>query len=107
MATAEGDVSAGRKVFKECSNCHSVKKDKHGTFGPNLYKIVGNKAGSGAVYDYSPVLKNSGIIWTIERLDRWLANPQAFLPDSEMEYSLESAKDRADVIAYLIAAGNR
>ena len=107
MATAEGDVSAGRKVFKECSNCHSVKKDKHGTFGPNLYKVVGSRAGSAAKYDYSPVLKNSDIIWTTEQLDLWLADPQTFLPISEMEYVLESAQDRADVIAYLIAAGKR
>lgn len=107
LAMAEGDASAGRTVFKECRNCHSVKKDKHGTFGPNLYKVVGSRAGSAAKYDYSPALKNSDIIWTTEQLDLWLADPQTFLPNSEMEYVLESAQDRADVIAYLIAAGKR
>jgi len=103
----EGNASAGRKVFKECRYFHSVKKEKHGSFGPNLYKVVGSKAGSAAEYDYSMALKNSGIIWTVEQLDRWLANPQALLPDSEMVYTLESARDRKDVIAYLIAAGKR
>ena len=104
---AEGNASTGRKVFKECRNCHSVKEGKHGTFGPNLYQVVGREAGGAAEFDYSPALKNSGVIWTVETLDRWLADPQAFLPDTEMEYILESAKDRADVIAYLIAAGKR
>ncbi len=106
-ALAEGNASAGRKVFKECRNCHSVKKGKHGSFGPNLYKVVGSEAGSAAEYDYSLVLKNFGIVWTVAQLDRWLASPQAFLPDSEMVYILESAQDRKDVIAYLIAAGKR
>ena len=40
-------------------------------------------------------------------LDRWLADPQAILPGTEMEFVLESAQQRPDVIAYLIAAGKR
>ncbi len=106
-ALAEGNASAGRKVFKECRNCHSVKKGKFGTFGPNLYQVVGRAAGMAPEHDYSPALKNSGVIWTVENLDRWLADPQAFLPETEMEFVLESAEDRANVIAYLIAAGKR
>ena len=34
-------------------------------------------------------------------------DPQEFLPGTEMEIILESEQARADVIAYLIAAGNR
>ena len=106
-ALADGSASAGRKVFKECRSCHSVQEGKYDTFGPNLYQVVGREAGSAPEYNYSPVLKNSDIVWTVVTLDRWLADPQAFLTGSEMEYILESAKDRADVIAYLIAAGRR
>ena len=60
---AEGNSSKGRKVFKECRNCHSVKAGKYGTFGPNLYQIVGREAGTAAEHDYSPALKHAGFIW--------------------------------------------
>ena len=106
-ALADGSASAGREVFKECRSCHSVQEGKYDTFGPTLYQVGGREAGSAPEYNYSPVLKNSDIVWTVVTLDRWLADPQAFLPGSEMEYILESAKDRADVIAYLIAARRR
>ena len=106
-ANAEGDSSKGRKIFKECRNCHSVRAGKYDTFGPNLYRVVGREAGTAAEHEYSPALINAGFVWTVERLDRWLAEPEKFLPGAEMEFTLDSAQDRADVIAYLIAAGKR
>ncbi len=106
-ARAEGDRSNGRKIFKECGNCHSVRAGKYGTFGPNLYGVVGRRAGMAAEHDYSPALKDADFAWTVERLNHWLAGPEKFLPGAEMEFSLDSAADRADVIAYLIAAGKR
>jgi cytochrome c2 len=106
-ALAEGDASAGRKVFKQCRNCHSVKAGKYGTFGPNLYQVVGREAGTAPEHSYSSALKNSGIIWTVDTLDRWLADPQALVPGAGMEFHLESAQERANVIAYLVAASKR
>ena len=47
-ARAESDSSAGRKIFKQCRNCHSVRQGKTGTFGPNLYQVVGRIAGMAA-----------------------------------------------------------
>ena len=34
-------------------------------------------------------------------LDKWLTDPQAFIPGSKMFYHLDNPKDRADVIAFL------
>ena len=45
--------------------------------------------------------KNSGIVWNEVTLDKWLTDPQAMVPDAKMFFHLDSAKDRADVIAYL------
>ncbi|MBT3170186.1 MAG: c-type cytochrome [Rhodospirillaceae bacterium] len=106
-ALAEGNSSNGRKIFKECRNCHSARADKYGTFGPNLYRVIGREAGTAAEHNYSPALKNAGFVWTVERLDRWLAGPEKYLPGAQMEFFLDSAEARADVIAYLIAAGKR
>ena len=106
-AGAEGNASAGRKIFKQCRNCHSLRAGKYDTFGPNLYQLVGRQAGIAPEYDYTPALAAAGFVWTPERIDRWLADPLAFVPGSEMDFQLESAQARADVIAYLIAAGKR
>ena len=102
-----GDISEGQKIFEECRDCHSEQAGKYRTFGPNLYRILGRKAGTAAQHDYSPALAIAGFVWSEERLDRWLKDPQGFLPGSKMDIAIESEQARADVIAYLIAAGKR
>jgi cytochrome c len=34
-------------------------------------------------------------------MDKWLTDPQAFVPNAKMFYHLSEAQDRADVIAFL------
>jgi len=102
-----GDSAIGQEIFEECRDCHSVQAGKYKTFGPNLYQIVGRKAGTAAQHIYSPALANAGFVWSAERLDSWLRDPQGFLPGSKMDSIMESEQARADVIAYLIAAGKR
>jgi len=63
--------------------------------------VFGRKAGSLPDYPYSDALKNAGFVWDERTLDRWLANPQAFVPGVRMFYHLDKAQDRADVIAFL------
>ena len=36
-----------------------------------------------------------------ELLDRWLANTQAVVPGTRMNFRVANAKDRADIIAFL------
>ena len=52
---------------------------KFGTFGPNLYQVVGRMAGTAPEYTYSPSLAGAGLACTTEPLDHWLTNPQVFL----------------------------
>jgi cytochrome c len=105
----EGNRSAGRKIFqKNCRVCHSVKPDKAGTFGPNLHGVIGRQVGTEPRHNFTDALKEAVFAWDTARLDAWLANPAEYLPGSEMTFrGLPKAKDRADVIAYLIAAGKR
>ncbi len=85
-ARAAGDAARGVKVFQACMACHSVQPDEHMT-GPSLAHIWNRKAGT--VEDFL-------------RLDKWLANPQRFLPGTSMTFAgIQEAKDRRDVIAYL------
>src|SRR6266705_2557795 len=101
-ARAAGDAARGVKVFQACMACHSVQPDEHMT-GPSLAHIWNRKAGT--VEDflrYSDAMKKSGVAWNDASLDKWLANPQRFLPGTSMSFAgIREAKDRRDVIAYL------
>ena len=88
--------------FAQCSVCHTVTKGGLNGIGPNVYGVVGRKAGSVAGFNYSTALKKSGKVWTPAALDKWLTNPAAFVPGSRMPYAgMADAKKRAEIIAYL------
>lgn len=107
-ALAAGDTSAGRKVFKKsCRNCHRVRAGKHNSFGPNLHGVVGRPAGAVEQFDYSDALAATGYIWTPGRIDTWLTGPRQMVPGTAMKYILKKPADRANLIAYLVAAGRR
>jgi cytochrome c len=62
---------------------------------------VGRRAGSVPDYAYSAALKNSGISWNKETLNKWLTNPSELVPGTKMFFKLDDAQNRADIIAYL------
>ena len=45
-AMAGGDAAKGAKVFKKCKACHTAQKGGKHKVGPNLFGVVGRKAGS-------------------------------------------------------------
>ena len=93
-----GDPARGKAVYQLCMACHSLDDDD---VGPRHRGVVGRVAGTVPGYAYSPALKNSHLVWDRETLDRWLTNPQALVPGAKMFFAMQSAQDRADVIAYL------
>ena len=96
-ALAAQDASHGEEVYQSCQDCHSLDTND---LGPRHRGVFGRKAGSIPDYNYSPALKNSGLTWTEETLDKWLTDPQKLVPGSKMFFHLDAAKDRADVIEY-------
>jgi cytochrome c len=101
---AAGDAARGAKVYQDCMICHSLDKNE---IGPRHRDVFGRKAGSVADYDYSTALKASNIVWDETALDKWLSDPQAFVPGTKMIFAVDDAQDRADVIAFLEAARDR
>lgn len=101
-SAAEGDPAAGKRVFAQCSACHTIVKGKNG-LGPSLYGVVGRKAGTAEGFkNYSPAVQNSGVVWTEDNLDTYLADPKGFIPGNRMIFAgLKKAEDRANVIAFL------
>lgn len=81
-----------------CSSCHNLERNG---IGPNHRGIVGKKAGSVNGYSYSPALKNSGIIWNKETLDKWLQGPRKLVPGTKMVKSVANPATRKAIIDYL------
>ena len=98
-ARAAGDPAHGQEIYESrCIACHSADANR---VGPMHRGVFGRKAGSLPDYAYSKALKAADIVWNDETLDRWLTNPQAFLPGQKMNFKIANPQDRADVIAYL------
>jgi cytochrome c len=101
VARADGDAARGEKHFEECATCHTLERGVN-SVGPSLSGLFGRKAGEIADYRYSPAIKRSGITWTPQTLDSYLADPQKAVPGNRMPYAgMPDAEARADLIAYL------
>ncbi len=98
-----GDAAKGAEVFKKCGSCH-VLNGANG-IGPALAHVVGDAIGKGrGGFAFSDDLVKKGGKWDEASLDKWLANPREFAAGTKMSFAgLDSAQDRADVIAYLKA----
>ena len=102
VAFADGDAARGEKRFEECVACHSLEKGKE-SVGPDLHGVFGRKAGEAADFRYSPALKRSGIVWSEQTVDTFIADPQAVVPGNRMPFAgIPDASARADLIAYLV-----
>jgi len=102
---AGGDPAAGEKDFVVCRACHQIGPTAKNAVGPVLNGVIGRKAGTYPGYEYSAANKNSGITWTPEELQPYLANPQAVVKGTKMVFpgfhGADADKKIKDVIAYL------
>ena len=98
------DVEKGKVVFEQCAVCHSL--DGSGDYdGPTLKAVIGRKAGSLEEYRYSAAMKRSDVVWDADTLDKYVADPQAFIPGTRMAFAgLADKGERDDLIAFLAAA---
>lgn len=74
----------GRALFEQrCASCHAVAAGAPPTAGPNLRGVVGRRVGGDPGFDYSPVLERAGRngdTWDLERLVRFLEDPEEMYP---------------------------
>src|SRR5206468_6924302 len=97
------DTESGQLTFNNaCRTCHTTKEGDN-RLGPNLHNIIGRKAGSLQNYGYSSAMKGADFVWDKEKLDRFIAKPDEFVPGNNMKPygGLTSAEDRAKVIVFL------
>jgi cytochrome c len=93
------DAAIGKSLYEaKCGACHSVDANR---VGPMHRGVVGRPVASVPGYSYSPALKKLGGVWTPERLDLWLQNPQAVAPGSAMFFTVDDPVQRREIVAYL------
>lgn len=100
-AVDSGDPAKGKKIFARCAACHSVEAAVN-KIGPSLHGIIGRPAGTVADFKYSDAMKNSGLTWDSDTLDKYLSKPKELIPGNKMIFpGLPKPTDRADLITYL------
>ena len=108
-ALSQEPASQGKEAVSEqqvfnnaCRTCHTIKEGDNRQ-GPNLYGIIGRKAGSLPDYNYSSAMKGADFVWDEQKLERFIASPDEVVAGNNMKpYSgLASADDRTKIIAYL------
>ncbi len=93
------ETSPGKQMFeKRCTGCHALDNEKT---GPRLRGVYGRPAGSIASFPYSEALRKSGVTWDNSSLDKWLTDPDAFIPDNDMAFRVTNSEERASIIDYL------
>jgi cytochrome c len=97
----EADTASAERLFRQrCGSCHQIATTRNGA-GPHLQGVIGRAAGSVEGFNYSPALRDSGITWTPETLETYLANPTAMVRGTRMVQRFNNADERRAIIAFL------
>jgi cytochrome c len=106
FAQADGDVAAGEQSFKKCLPCHAIGPGAKNKVGPELNGLDGRKSGTAPAYNYSDANKNSGITWSHETFEKYIADPRAAIPGTKMIFpGIKNDKERDNLWAYISQFG--
>jgi len=103
-AQAADELTAGKNLAtNHCAVCHTFGKGEPAGQGPNLFGIVGKKAGTAEGFAYSEGFRKAlaNRTWDPKLLDQWLTDTQAVAPGSGMTYFQDDAAKRARILRYL------
>lgn len=99
---AAGNPANGKALFVRCAVCHKVTSGGGNGIGPNLFGVVGRRAGSVAGFNYSSAMKAAGFAWTDEKLKAYVGKPQAVVPGNRMAFAgIPNPTQADDLVAYL------
>ncbi len=96
---AEGDAARGQQLFEaRCTGCHALNENRG---GPKLQGVYGRTSGTAEGFAYSTAIRKAAIVWNEKSLDKWLTDPDTFIPGNAMDFSIPKQTERQDLIAYL------
>jgi cytochrome c len=100
------DVAAGEQTFKKCLPCHSIGEGAKNKVGPELNGLDGRHSGSVAGYSYSEANKKSGVVWSKETFEKYIADPRAKIPGTKMIFpGIKNPKEVENLWAYVSQFG--
>lgn len=118
-AIADGDIAAGEKAFKQCQTCHvvadaegKVLAGKNAKTGPNLYAVIGRKAGSYEGFKYGDDMVaagEKGLMWDEATFVEYVQDPSAFLKvylddkkaKGKMQFKVKKEEDAKALYAFI------
>ena len=100
IAHPDRDVREGERIYIQCTGCHAADYNRT---GPKHCGISGRLAGGVKNFNYTDVMKNSGIIWTRKSLNQFLTSPFKMVPGTSMGFAgISSEQERQQLITYML-----
>ena len=97
-------VSNGRTTFQtKCVMCHTSLKGAGHSTGPNLFGLVGRNIGTANGFNYSEAMEErKNEVWNPERLDKFITQPQKFIPRTAMMFvGISDPAQRSQLLEFL------
>lgn len=105
QSSQSDNLERGKAVFaSSCSSCHSISSVSSDGLAPNLRGVVGRIVGERQGFLYSETLKQLGAQssrWDEALLRRYIADPEATMPGTDMKVRLRNQASVDAVIEYL------
>ena len=105
-ASQAADIAKGEAAFvRQCAICHTIDKAGENRLGPNLFGVLGRRAGTVPGFRYTNAFRNTATFeWTEGLLGPWIALPSVMVPGTAMGvFPGVSDRDKDDIVAYLAA----
>jgi cytochrome c len=99
-ALPKASVENGQSTFKKCTACHTPEKGGANRVGPNLWGVIGRKAGGVAGFAYSDVMKAQPE-WSFEKLAAFINNPKSIAGTKMVFAGISDPTEMADLLAYM------
>lgn len=101
-------AETGRSLYRVCAGCHVPPDGQASAVGPQLQGIVGRKIAADPAFEYSAAIRTVDGAWTEERLDQFLANPNAVVPGTSMQFvGVKDPASRRMLIEFMASPNSR
>ncbi len=105
-ASQAADIGKGETAFvRQCAICHTIDRGGENRLGPNLFGIVGRRAGTVPGFKYTNAFRTTATFeWTEGLLGPWIALPAVMVPGTAMGvFPGVADRDKDDIVAYVAA----